>query len=111
MLEIRGKTIAYCARLKKVRNGAQNLAIHRLELAEVNSDKEPDSMELKRQLDIAREEVEEHNKRVTEGVQCRARVQWQVEGERPSRYFCSLEKYNALQKYIPQLKIKDNSAS
>ena len=92
LLEIRGKTIAYCARQKKLRNGAQNLAIHRLELAEVNSDKEPDNIELKRQLDIAREEVEEHNKRVTEGVQCRARVRWQVEGEKPSRYICSLEK-------------------
>ena len=109
LLEIRGKTIAYCARQKRLRNGAQNLAIHRLELAEVNSDKEPDNIELKRQLDIAREEVEEHNKRVTEGVQCRARVRWQVEGEKPSRYFCSLEKYNALQKYIPQLKVNDNS--
>ena len=109
LLEIRGKTISYCAWQKKIRNGAQNLAIHRLEVAEINSDKEPNNADLRRQLDIAREEVEEHNRKDSEGAQCRARVKWQVDGEKPSKYFCSLEKYNGLQKYIPQLKIKDDS--
>ena len=85
------------------------MAIHRLELAEIISDKEPDNTELRRQLDIAREEVEEFNRKASEGAQCRARVKWQVDGEKPSKYFCGLEKYNGLQKYIPQLKIKDDS--
>ena len=63
LLEIRGKTILYCAWQKKIRNGAQNLAIHHLELAEINSDKEPNNANLRRQLDIAQEEVEEHNRK------------------------------------------------
>ena len=107
LLEIRGKTISYCAWQKKQRYGAQNLALHRLELAEVNSDREPDNIELSRQLDRAKEEVAEHTMVAAAGAQCRSRVKWQVEGEKPSRYFCNLEKYNALQKYIPQLKIKE----
>ena len=107
LLEIRGKTISHCAWKKKCRNGAQSLAIHRLQLAEVDSDKAPENTELRRQLDLARLEVENHNREAAEGAQCRARTQWQVEGEKPSKYFCNLEKFNALQKYIPQLKIKD----
>ena len=109
LLEIRGKTISYCAWQKKVKNGAQILALHRFEMAEVKSDTEPDNEELRRLLDIAREEVEEFNRKATEGAECRARVQWQVEGEKPSRYFCNLEKYNALQKYIPVLNVKEDS--
>ena len=111
LLEIRGKTIGYCAWKKKSKNGAQNLALHRLELAEINSDKQPNSDDLKRQLDLAREEVEEFTRKEAEGMQCRARVQWQVEGEKPSKFFCNLEKYNAIQKYIPQLKMKNEKGS
>ena len=107
LLEIRGKTISYCAWKKKCKNGAQNLALHRLELAEVNSDREPDNEGLRRHLDQAREEVENFNKQEAEGAQCRARAQWQVDGEKPSKFFCNLEKYNALQKYIPMLNVKD----
>ena len=83
------------------------LALHRHELAELKSDQEPTNQELRRQLDLAKQEVEGFNRAAAEGAQCRARVQWQVDGEKPSRYFCNLEKYNALQKYIPQLKVKD----
>ena len=107
ILEIRGKTISYCAWKKKCKNGAQNLALHKLELAEVASDREPDSDDLRRQLDMARQEVERFNSQDAEGAQCRARTQWQVDGEKPSKFFCNLEKYNAVQKYIPQLNVKD----
>ena len=31
-----------------------------------------------------------------------------MEGEKPTRLFCSLEKHNAVQKYIPQLKVIKN---
>ena len=108
ILEIRGKTISYCAWRKKCKNGAQNLALQKLELAEVLSDREPDNDDLRRQLDMARQEVERFNNQEAEGAQCRARTQWQVDGEKPSKFFCNLEKYNAVQKYIPQLKVKNS---
>ena len=107
LFEIRGKTISHCAWKKKCKNGAQNLALHRLQLAEIDSDREPDNRELRRQLDIAREEVENHNRQAAEGAQLRAKTQWHVEGEKPSKFFCNLEKHNAVQKYIPELKVKD----
>ena len=52
---------------------------------------------------MAREEVEEFSKKKAEGAICRSRINWQVHGEKPSRYFCNLEKYNGTQKFIPQL--------
>ena len=91
---------------EKSRNAAQNLALHRLELAEVESDREPGNDQLRRQLDLAKQEVEEFNRKAAEGAECRARIQWHVEGEKPTNFFCNLEKFNALQKYIPQLLVK-----
>ena len=108
LLEVRGKTIGYCAWKKKSKNAAQNLALHRLELAEIASDKQPTSDDLKRELDLARDEVHEFTKKEAEAAECRARIKWQVDGERPSKYFCNLEKYNAIQKYIPLLKVKND---
>ena len=107
LLEIRGKTIGYCAWKKKSKNAAQSLALHRLEEAEIASDRQPGSSDLKEQLDLARDEVDKFSKQEAEAAECRARLRWKVEGEKPSKFFCKLEKYNAMQKYIPQLKVKD----
>ena len=96
LLEIHRKTIAYCAWKKKCKNG------------KINSDKEPDSEDLKRQLDMARAEVEEYAIKEAEGAQCRARLKWQIDGEKATKYFCNLEESNALQKYIPELIVKND---
>ena len=109
LLEIRGKTIAFCSWKKKTRNAAHMRALRKLELAEMNSDWEPDNEQLRKQMDEARQEVAEYTSKAAEGAECRSRVQWHVEGEKPSKFFCHLEKYNALQKYIPNLITKDEA--
>ena len=53
--------------------------------------------------------MEQFDRKKAEGAICRARINWQVHGEKPSRYFCNLENYNSLQKYIPQLLVKNSS--
>ena len=69
----------------------------------------PNNKDHKAALDLARAEVEEFSKLDAEGAFCRSRLEWQVEGERPSKLFCNLEKFNAVQKYIPELKVtKEN---
>ena len=107
LFEIRGTTIEYCATKKKKRNAILNLALHRLEAAESESDSQPCNEHLLKELNAAKQEVEAFAKIESEGALTRARIRWQLEGEKPSRYFCNLEKYNALQKYIPQLKVKN----
>ena len=86
------------------------MAIHRLEAAEITSDENPGSRELLEKLNEAKDEVERFEKAEAEGAMVTTRLKWNVEGEKPSKYFCGLEKYNALQKYIPSLKVKDETA-
>ena len=105
LLEVRGKTIGYCAWKKKSKQETQRLAYHRLEIAEMVADMNPTNEDLKVQLQKARAEVNHFIDEETEAAQCRARLKWHIEGEKPSRYFCSLEKHNGIQKYIPKLKM------
>ena len=82
LFEIRGTTIQYCAIQKRQKNEAKNLALHRLESAEIASDRTPDSIELLKQLNEAKNEVEEFEKKEAEGALMRARLRWQLEGEK-----------------------------
>ena len=43
-----------------------------------------------------------------EGAAVRSRAKYNLNGEKPSRMFCALEKYNGTQKFIPQLVVKEN---
>ena len=111
LLEIRGKTISYCAWKKKCNTTAYTLAVHRLESLEIASDKQPNNKTLKQQLEQARIEVHNFAQKKTEAAAVRARLNWRLDGEKPSKFFCDLERHNALQKYIPQLKIKDKEGN
>ena len=82
--------------------------MHRLELLEVASDKSPDKLEVHRQLQLARDEINSYAKRASDAALVRSRIKRQIEGERPSKFFCNLEKHNTIQKYIPQLCAKDS---
>ena len=46
-----------------------------------------------------------------EGAAVRARVNNKFNWEKPTKFFCALEKYNNLQKYIPSLKITDGEGN
>ena len=43
-----------------------------------------------------------------QGAYIRAKARYKIEGEKPSRLFCSLEKHNAVQKHIPKLIVEKN---
>ena len=45
----------------------------------------------------------------TEGAFIRSRAKYKLEGEKPTSFFCALEKVNGVQKYIPQLLITDEN--
>ena len=48
-------------------------------------------------------ELENIFKLEAEGAAVRARAKYAMDGERPTRLFCNLEKYNGTQKFIPQI--------
>ena len=107
LLKIRGKTIGYCSWKKKLKVAAKMYAERQLESAEKESDFAPDNENLKQKLSSAKQEMHMLTQMETEAVALRARVKWHVEGEKPTKFFCNLEKFNAIQKYIPQLISKD----
>ena len=50
------------------------------------------------------------NEYQAQGAFIRAKSRYKVEGERPTKLFCSLERHNSVQKYIPKLRVvKDNN--
>ena len=111
LLEIRGKTIGYCSWKKKRCQNDLNIALHKLEVAERASDLHSDDELLKENFEGAKMEVQRFLQKETEAARFRSRVKWQIEGEKPSKFFCTLEKYNAIQKYIPQLVTRDETGS
>ena len=44
----------------------------------------------------------------TQGAFIRARTKYQVDGEKPTKLFCSMEKHNSVQKYIPKLNVEQD---
>ena len=38
-------------------------------------------------------------------------VQYKIEGEKPTKMFCALEKHNGMQRYVPQLLVENNDGT
>ena len=53
-------------------------------------------------LQVKKNDLEVINEYQAQGAFIRAKSRYKVEGERPTQLFCSLEKHNAVQKYIFQ---------
>ena len=100
-LEIRGNTIKYAAAKKREKSMTVKMLCHRLEELEAKSgNNTPDSTIL---LESTRSELEAIFKADAEGAAIRARANYKLDGEKASKLFCNLEKYNGTQKFIPQL--------
>ena len=100
-LEIRGNTIKYSAAKKREKSNIMKMLFHRLEELEAKSgNNSPEATIL---LDSTRSELEAIFKTEAEGAAIRARAKYKLDGEKASKLFCNLEKYNGTQKFIPQL--------
>ena len=55
------------------------------------------------ELNDKKDALENLYKYQAQGAYVRSRAKYKVEGEKPTRLFCSLEKYNGTQKYVPQI--------
>lgn len=91
MLCIRGITISYCSNKKRIRNENTKLLeeeIKRLEELR-NFDQ---SEEILEKLSIAQTKLEEFRKDYIKGLFERTKLKWIEHGEKPTKYFLSLEK-------------------
>ena len=94
LLRIRGETIKYATYRKRQDNELENRLKSEIQALENNS---PTSLKF---LDSKKVELEMVRQKAITGSAIRARAQWINEGEKPTRYFCSLEKYNYVEKTI-----------
>ena len=109
LLEIRRETINFSSLKKRERKTQELLLIEEIETIEKEICKEINDENFKRKnndLQLKKVELEDLNAYQAHGAFVRARAKYQVDGEKPSKLFCSLEKHNAVQKHIPQLKVR-----
>ena len=105
-MKIRGESVKFASRLKKnltLEEDNLKSEIETLEGHSVLGNK--DNLEL---LTFKKQKLIELRKKKTDGQMVRSRTQWIQEGEKPSKYFCSLENKNFLEKTIQKLKTNDN---
>ena len=97
LLEIRGKTISFASHKKKMEVTEENELVKNIEILESNSDLDEDSCQL---LDEKKSQLELLRNKKLQGMMIRSRFQWIDKGEKPSKYFCNLEKRNFVSKQM-----------
>ena len=110
LLEIRRITIKYSATKKRERIANEQLILHDIEILESALSKSNNDafFAINEQLQSKKLDLEAIYEHQAQGAFVRARARYKIEGEKPTRLFCSLEKHNAVMKYIPQLKVLRN---
>ena len=103
LLQIRGKTIRYASVLKKKTLQREENLKKEIE----NMEKNLDSIGLL-QLDL-KKELETIYKDKLSGIMFKSRAQWLTEGEKPSKYFCSLEKFYYIEKTVKKVLTDDEN--
>ena len=104
ILTISGETIKYSSlKKKKEKNNEIKLISEIEELEKKNNITDANILDAKRQELILLRESK------MKGHYIRSRVQWLHEGERPTKYFCSLEHQNFITKTIKKVKTKDGT--
>ena len=104
LLKIRGITIPYCAKKKRITQEKKAALDRQLklfhELADTNPHQNPALLNI---IEDLNSQVEEIRKDYMRGLLIRARAKWIEDGEKPSKYFCSLETRNYTNKNITKL--------
>ena len=109
LLEIRGITIQFAARKKKSRVAEEQKLVNDIEILENHLDLGTTNEEMIKELDSKKVALENLYKYQAQGAYVRSRANYKIEGERPTKLFCNLEKYNGVQKFVPQLIIKGDN--
>ena len=103
LMEIRGETIKYGAKIKRERGQKEQFLSQKIELLEMKVNQNPPDIATSTSLQEAKLELEEINKIQTENSSIKSRAIYGIHGEKPSRMFCNLTKNQGIQKFIPFL--------
>ena len=108
LMKIRSKTIAYATMKKKKSREAENKLIADIEQLEKHT---PQSQTDVEQIRLKNQELFSLRQKRMEGVLLRSRARWVAEGEKITKYFCSLEKRNYVNKRMFKLVNADGSTT
>ena len=103
LLQIRGETIKYASYIKKKMSENEKILISKIEtLEQANTP----NMEL---LTITKIEIEKLREKSMKGHLIRSHTQWLSQGEKPTKYFGSLEHHNYTEKTVKKVIEKDRT--
>ena len=105
LMLIRGETVQYSKRKAKQKREKEKDLMTEITRAEARADS-AQSEENISHLNGLKEKLENLRKPFIDGLIVRTRAKWHEEGERPSKYFLSMEKRNAIRKIPTCLKIE-----
>lgn len=105
LMEIRGEAISYSSFKHKQRNKRENTLIKQIDEIEHNTEDNSTS-EL---LENLKTELYEIRNEKLKGYMIRSKAQYIDQGEKPTKYFCGLEKHNYTSKIIGQIEKEDGS--
>ena len=103
LMEIRKASIQFSACLKRTRLAKEIELLNDLAILESNADNDNDNDAIKNEIEQKREALEDIYNYQARGAYIRSRATYKIEGEKPTKMFCALEKHNGVQKYVPQL--------
>ena len=99
----------YSTRKKREQNGREDVLKDEIEILEKSLQDGNTTDSLKDELDNKKEALENIYSYQAQGAYVRSRAAYKIDGEKPTRLFCSLEKFNGVQKYVPQLIVTDKN--
>jgi hypothetical protein len=108
LMKIRTKTISYASVKKRGLEEKEKTLQARIEMLEA---KETLSTDEKTSFENDKRELVKIRDHRMKGVLLRSRARWVEDGEKVSKYFCSLEKRNYVNKYINKLTLEDGSTT
>ena len=112
LMEVRGATIKYSAEKKRNNKAREQLLMNDIEILEKQLQNNPIiDDDLINEMNEKREALENIFKHEAEGAYIRSRVKYKLEGEKPSKMFCSLEKHNGIQRFVPQLFVESQNGT
>ncbi|KAK3094416.1 hypothetical protein FSP39_001524 [Pinctada imbricata] len=107
LMKIRSKTLPYCAKKKREKNlEKENLEKEIADLKKILNDNMDEAIATR--FSNLNKQLESIRKRELEGLLIRTRSRWIEDGEKPTKYFCGLEKRNFINKTVTRI-VKDDS--
>ena len=106
LLEIRRVSIIFAAGKKRDRFAQEQLLLHEIGVLEnklATENQDNNFVKMNADLQAKKLSLEQLYSYQAQGAFVRARAKFKLEGEKPTKLFCSLEKHNAIQKHIPKL--------